>query len=89
MDVLKDLGAEQYRILLTMVPPKPSRDGEEARSMLEEASLPLFASNIRRLSAFQKAALQGVPVSAVKGDPRAVNGWEDYCNVGRELGNGE
>jgi chromosome partitioning protein len=63
VDVLKELGTERYRILLTMVPPKPSR----------------------RLSAFQKAALQGVPVSAVKGDPRAANGWEDYYNVGTEL----
>jgi chromosome partitioning protein len=85
VDVLRDLGTERYRILLTMIPPKPSRDGDEARTMLEEAKLPLFASSIRRLSAFQKAALLGVPVSSVKGDPRAASGWEDYQNVGREL----
>jgi chromosome partitioning protein len=85
VDVLKELGADRYRILLTMVPPKPSRDGEEARTMLEEAKLPLFSSYIRRLSAFQKAALMGMPVSMVKGDPRAANGWEDYRNVGSEL----
>jgi chromosome partitioning protein len=85
VDVLKELGTERYRILLTMVPPKPSRDGVEARTMLDDAKLPVFAGSIRRLSAFQKAALLGVPVSAVKGDPRAANGWEDYCNVGAEL----
>ena len=85
VDVLKDLGTERYRILLTMVPPKPSRDGEEARTMLEEAKLPLFAGSIRRLSAFQKAALLGVPVSLVRNDPRAPNGWEDYRNIGTEL----
>ncbi len=85
VDVLKELGTERYRILLTMVPPKPSRDGDEARSMLQEAQLPIFSGNIRRLSAFQKAALLGVPVSAVKGDPRAASGWEDYRNVGMEL----
>ncbi len=85
VDVLKDLGTDRYRILLTMVPPKPSRDGDEARTMLAEASLPLFSGCIRRLSAFQKAALLGVPVSLVRGDPRATNGWEDYRNVGREL----
>jgi chromosome partitioning protein len=85
VDALKELGTERYRILLTMVPPKPSRDGDEARAMLTEARLPLFSSNIRRLSAFQKAALMGVPVSFVKGDPRAASGWEDYCNVGAEL----
>lgn len=85
VDVLKDLGTERYRILLTMIPPKPSRDGEEARTMLKEANLPLFTAGIRRLSAFQKAALLGVPVALVKGDPRAAMGWEDYCNVGVEL----
>lgn len=85
VDVLKELGTERYRILLTMIPPKPSRDGAEARAMLEEASLPVFSGSIRRLSAFQKAALLGVPVSAVKGDPRAASGWEDYSNIGAEL----
>lgn len=85
VDVLKELGAERYRILLTMVPPKPSRDGNEARAMLTEARLPIFSGSIRRLSAFQKAALLGVPVSEVKGDPRAASGWEDYSNIGAEL----
>lgn len=85
VDVLKDLGAERYRILLTMIPPKPSRDGDEARAMLSEAKLPLFTGGIRRLAAFQKAALLGVPVAMVKGDPRAATGWEDYCNIGLEL----
>ena len=85
VDVLNDLGTDRYRILLTMVPPKPSRDGEEARALLTEARLPLFAGSIRRLSAFQKAALLGQPVSSVKGDPRALAGWEDYCHVGLEL----
>ena len=85
VDVLKELGTKRYRVLLTMVPPRPSRDGEEARAMLEDAELPLFTGSIRRLSAFQKAALLGVPVSQVKNDPRAVNGWDDYRKVGLEL----
>ena len=84
VDTLKGLGAEQYRILLTVVPPKPSRDGEDARVMLEEAGLPLFDGSIRRLAAFQKAALAGVPVSEVN-DPRAKLGWNDYASIGMEL----
>ena len=84
VDTLKGLGADQYRILLTVIPPKPSRDGEDARVMLDEAGLPLFAGSIRRLAAFQKAALAGVPVSEVN-DPRAKLGWDDYAAVGKEL----
>jgi len=49
-----ELESERYRILLTVVPPKPSRDEEEAREALQ--SLPLFDTSIRRLVAFQKAA---------------------------------
>lgn len=81
---LRVLGADRYRVLITMVPPKPSRDGEDARALLGEAELPIFAQSIRRLVAFQKAALQGVPVSHVS-DPRAAEAWGDYERVGREV----
>jgi len=81
---LKTLGSERFRILITMVPPKPSKDGEEARAMLTGAGLPIFESQIRRLAAFQKAALAGVPVSVVP-DPRAKEGWGDYCKIGEEV----
>src|SRR3954469_2460170 len=50
----QNLAQNRTRILLTMIPPKPSRDGEEAREMLEESKLPLFACGIRRVVAFQK-----------------------------------
>jgi chromosome partitioning protein len=84
VDTLKELGTERYRVLITVIPPKPRRDGEEARSTLEEVGLPLFSVGIRELSAFQKAALRGVPVCDVK-DPRAALGWDDYVSVGKEL----
>lgn len=82
---LRALGAERFRILLTMVPPRPSRDGDDARAMLAEAGLPVMAAGVRRLVAFQKAALAGVTVSDVA-DPRARLGWDDYVAVGEELG---
>ncbi|RRR65460.1 MAG: ParA family protein [Candidatus Viridilinea halotolerans] len=81
---LRALGTERYRILITMVPPKPSRDGDDARQMLQEAGLPLFAQTIRRLVAFQKAALHGLPVQQVA-DPRAAEAWSDYEHAGREI----
>ena len=81
---LDGLRTSGYRILLSIIPPRPSRDGDEARSTLREAGLPLLAQGVRRLVAFQKAALAGVPVYAVD-DPRASLGWEDYQRVGKEI----
>jgi len=84
VNALQRLGSERYRILLTIVPPSPSRDGEEARAMLAEQRLPVFKAQIARLVAFQKAALAGVPVYDVT-DPRAERGWEDYVAIGKEI----
>ncbi len=84
VEALEHLGSDRFRILLTIVPPRPSKDGDEARATLEEAKLPAFKTIIRRFVAFQKAALQGVPVYEVN-DPRAQEGWDDYRRVGEEL----
>lgn len=84
VEALQALGTERYRVLLTMIPPRPSHDGEDARSTLREAGLPVFEAMIRRLVAFQKAALAGVPVSKAA-DPRALPAWEEYRALGREM----
>jgi len=81
---LQTIGAGNYRVLLTIVPPRPSRDGDEARSLLRQGAIPCFGSGIRRLVAFQKAALAGVPVSAVR-DRRAKPAWQDYERLGEEI----
>lgn len=81
---LQQIQAPSYRILLTEIPPKPSKAGDEVRTLLLEAKLPIFQTGIRRLAAFQKAALAGLPVYAVK-DPRAELGWQDYEAVGQEI----
>lgn len=81
---LNSLGADKFRILITRVPPKPRRDGEEARAMLTEAGLPLFQVSIRDAVAFQKAALAGVPVNKVS-DARAKIAWKDYLCIGQEV----
>ena len=82
--VLRSLGADRYRILLTMVPPPPSKAGEAARALLQEVGFPLFGGSIRRYTAFQTAADTGVIVSEVK-DSRAALGWEDYQRIGSEV----
>lgn len=84
VEALQEVNVQKFRILLTMVPPKPARDGEIARAAFEEAGLPVFAASIRQLKAFKTAGTLGMLVSDVK-DPRAQLGWEDYAAVGKEL----
>lgn len=84
VDVLKSLGPKRLQVLLTAIPPWPSRDGAEARSFIKEAGLPIFQGWIRRMVAFQKAALAGVPVYGVA-DPKARIAWGDYVAVGKEI----
>lgn len=81
---LQKLGDPNYRILITMMPPRPSKDGQEAHDSLAVAGLPVCSAGIRRLVAFQKAALLGRPVYEVQ-DPRAKDGWQDYREVGEEI----
>ncbi|NJM95968.1 MAG: ParA family protein [Phormidesmis sp. RL_2_1] len=84
VEYLKKISTNHYRILITSIPPKPSKAGEEVKALLQEARLPVFEQGIRRFAAFQKAALQGLPVYSVK-DPRAETGWQDYEKVGQEI----
>jgi chromosome partitioning protein len=84
VDALRSLKTD-YRILLTLIPPAPSKVGQEARESLEKAGLPLFKSGIRRLAVFQRAALEGVPVNQVKGDSYSGIAWGCYREVGKEI----
>jgi chromosome partitioning protein len=79
---LRKIGALNYRILLTVVPPRPNRDGEEARQFLTSSGMPVFQTAIRRLVAFQRAALEGVTVAEID---RKNLGWSDYLQVGEEI----
>lgn len=82
--VLSELEQGSFKILLTAVPPRPSKEGEKARQALVSVGLPVFKNMIGRLVAFQKSAFFGVPVYAVD-DARATQGWEDYKAVGQEI----
>lgn len=84
ISTLKTLKVDRHRVLLTIIPPKPTRDGDDAREMLTEAGLPLLKGGIRRLIVFQRAALQGVPVYDVN-DSRGKEAWEDYKTIGKEI----
>jgi len=57
-----DLGDANYRALLAIVPPAPSKEGLAMRQELIKNGIPVFKSMIRRSVGFQKAAFEGVPV---------------------------
>jgi chromosome partitioning protein len=84
VELLRALGVGQFKILITITPPYPERDGEDAKSMLEANGYPLFSSMIREAKVFKQAALRGQIVNQIKG-PRAAVCWEDYAKVGAEL----
>lgn len=79
----KALKGATYRGLITIVPPKPSREGETMQRDLRESGFPVFDTMIRRAAGFQKAALAGVPISELTGRDRL--GWLDYEALGKEV----
>lgn len=85
---LQEMGAENFKALITVVPPRPSRDGEDAHASILSAGLPVFGHVIRRAVAFSKASLEGCLVSEVS-NPRAAACWADYLKVGAEIFGGE
>ena len=74
VDALKAIGSDRYRVLLTMLPPRPNRDGERAREALTDAGIPLFQSEIRRAVAYQRCVLDGATVES-----------DEYRDLGREV----
>lgn len=85
LKMLRYLDNQIFKVLLTLVPPKPSRRGDDARAALSSAGLPIFASDIRQLDAFKKAAEQGKPVNKIAGDRNAGIAWNCYRKVGEEI----
>jgi chromosome partitioning protein len=85
---LRNLGNKTHRVLLTMVPPRPRTEGQQLRDMLNGEGIPVFAAEIPRLAAFEKAAAEGVPVYGVKDDRNAGRAWEAYEAAGREVTRG-
>lgn len=81
----RQLGANNYRVLLVNVPPPPQRDGAEYRALLTDLQIPMFRRSIRSAKAFRKASMQGCTVDQVSDDRRSYVAWYDYEEVGREI----
>ena len=82
---LHALAHTRHRVLLTMVPPRPRTDGQQLRDALVAQGVPMFTAEVPRLAVFEKAAAEGVPVHAVKGDRNAARAWDAYEVAGREM----
>jgi chromosome partitioning protein len=84
LQALADIGNDRYRVLLVKVPPPPEPEGPQLRADLTAQGIPLFAVDIPRLKAFEKAAAAGVPVYDAK-DTNAMRAWKAYQAAGKEL----
>jgi len=84
LQLLQEIGADRYKVLLTKVPPAPEPEGPQLRADLTAQQIPLFAVDIPRLKAFEKAAAAGLTVNQVA-DLRAGRAWEAYASAGKEL----
>lgn len=85
LDAARKLAPDNYRVLLTKVPPAPENDGQQLRDVLHREKIPVFIADIPRLKSFERAAAEGVPVYAVLHDPRAKRAWEAYEAIGKEI----
>jgi chromosome partitioning protein len=84
IDTVKAVGRANYRALITIVPPKPSREGEAAQAELRTAGYPVFTAMIRRSVAFTKSAVMGNTVRDLD-DARLAAAWKDYQALGKEI----
>lgn len=84
LETARDLGDANYRALITIVPPYPSREGEVMKKDLKLGGVPVFETMIRRTAGFPKAALAGVPIRDLD-EARAKTAWSDYEALGKEV----
>lgn len=84
VDNLQNL--QSYGVLLTMVDSRKKATAEQTKAMLKRLGIPVFNQTIRRLTAYEKAALAGVPVYET-GDRFGRIAWSEYESLGKEIEN--
>lgn len=80
---LQSFGAENYKVLLTLVPPR-SNAASDAKAMFDEIKVPYCKTEIPRRVVCEKAALQGETVNNLK-DGQIV--WKAFTSLGKEICN--
>lgn len=79
-----NLKADNYKILLTRVPPRPNKRGETLHSQLEEAGLPVFDSYIQHRICHYDANESGLTLGQMKGRAASA-GAREYANLADEI----
>jgi chromosome partitioning protein len=77
-------GLDNYGILLTLVDSRKKATATAARKSLENLGLPVFKQEIRRLTCYERAALEGKPVYEVS-DRFSRIAWGEYQSLGKEV----
>jgi len=73
-----------HRVLLTRVDSRSLREALEAQNTLRELGVPAFHAFVRAYKAHERAALEGIAVSQLRGE-NAREAKADYCRVADEL----
>jgi len=82
VDNLQNLTA--YGVVVTMVDSRKKGTATQAKETLNRLSIPVFNQMIRRLTAYEKAALAGVPVYET-GDRFGRIAWGEYESLAKEI----
>jgi chromosome partitioning protein len=72
-----------YRVLISIAPPYPSKSASDLRQVLAENKIKAFKGQIRRSSSVVKAIDIGLTVAELTG--RDHSPWQDYQAIGKEL----
>lgn len=83
-ELVQEIDHAKARILVTIVPPPPSKEGESVRQDMVSAGLPVFESMIRRTVAYPKANTLGLTVGLLE-DKRLKEFATDYQRVAEEI----
>lgn len=73
-----------YGVVLTMIDSRKKVTATQAKETLNRLSIPVFNQTIRRLTAYEKAALAGVPVYET-GDRFGRIAWGEYESLAKEI----
>jgi chromosome partitioning protein len=75
VNLLKEIKAENYKVLFTLVPPL-SHAGREAKELLKDLDIPFFKTEIYRRAVCGRAALKGITVNEMKDGKGAMKEFE-------------